>query len=551
MGFIIMQPATDPVSLKALQQLRSTGENTFDSSLKGPRLRPILFGSRKSTEAESHYHSFVGEVATWRWAISENRVYFWGTHFHWLCDMKTVYKILNYDGPVHTLRRWSQELLAYSFTCVHRPNSMMQDVDALSRYHDPLVAAHISCATMYRRQDMTNRSDAYSSSVFDSLLQSNKYTLNKRKDKSLTAARSTFVCSLKRKAQLPLVCHLASAVECTATPAVTAHHTSLSAVTRSQFEIQLARKWESMIRPQPSCLAVVSACQQSIFVPETCTAPQIIYSTVHFESMPHLKPYCVSLSASAHHVDNTELFLKSYIKHWISINSITGSFATEIAKVLHGTVEITIIEPTSICCDISSITAPEASVFCSSPLQLAKSLTQDDPKKFLHTNKESKYNSSQSIFACKSFDILGLDISFSLPYIVPLSGDVLRHVKDAVFLINTAQRLRGLQVFVMIFPLPSTSAAPLSQYPSDLASYLPNWKISTSRLSTSSHGDHIAASRLFVWGVSSYILLPFTPPHAYLFGTECPQPLSTCMNQNFNSAISSLGSVSTTTLNKS
>ena len=125
---------------------------------------------------------------------------------------------------------------------------------------------------------------------------------------------------------------------------------------------------------------------------------------------------------------------------------------------------------------------------------------------------------------------------------------MLRHVKDAVFLINTAQRLRRLQVFVMIFPLPSTSTAPMSQCPSDLASYLPNWKISTSRLSTSSHGDHIAASRLFVWDVSSYILLPFIPPHVYLFGTECPQSLSICMNQNFNSALNSLGSVSTTTL---
>ena len=396
--------------------------------------------------------------------------------------MKTVYKILNYDGPVHTLRRWSQELLAYSFTCVHRPNNMMHDVDALSRYHDPLVAAHMSCATMYRRQDMTNRSDAYSSSVFDSLLQSNKYTLHKQKDKSLTATKSTLVCSLKRKAQLPLVRNLASAVECTATPAVTAHRISLSAVTRSQFEIQLSRKWESMIRPPPSCLAVASACQQPIFIPETCTAPQPIYSTVHFESMPHFKPYLLLPSASPHHVDNTELFLKSYIKYWISINSITGSFATVIAKILHGIVEIAIIESTSTCCDISSITAPDASVFRSSPFQLAKSLTQDDPKTFLHTNKDDKYNSSQSVFACKSFDILGLDISFSLPYIVPLSGDVLRHVKDAVFLINTDQRLRGLQVFVMIFPLSSASAAPVSQCPSDLASYLPNCKISTSRL---------------------------------------------------------------------
>ena len=105
MGFIIMQPAIDNVSIEALRALRETGENKFDCSLEGPRLRPILCGSRKCTETESHYHSFVGEVSTGRWAISENRIYFWGTHFYWLYDMKTMYKILSYDGPIHTLRR--------------------------------------------------------------------------------------------------------------------------------------------------------------------------------------------------------------------------------------------------------------------------------------------------------------------------------------------------------------------------------------------------------------------------------------------------------------
>ena len=66
MGFITMQPAVDATSLQALKLLRTTGENIFDCSLNGSRLRPILFGSRKSTEAESHYYSFVGEVATGR-----------------------------------------------------------------------------------------------------------------------------------------------------------------------------------------------------------------------------------------------------------------------------------------------------------------------------------------------------------------------------------------------------------------------------------------------------------------------------------------------------
>ena len=132
MAFITLQSATYDALLHALKVLRTTGENTFDCSLDGTRVWPILFGSSKSTEAESHYHSFVGEVTTGRWEIPENRVYFWVTHVYWGYDMKIVYKILTYDRPVHILRCWAQELLAYTFTYVHCPNSMLHDLDTLS-----------------------------------------------------------------------------------------------------------------------------------------------------------------------------------------------------------------------------------------------------------------------------------------------------------------------------------------------------------------------------------------------------------------------------------
>jgi len=125
MDFIIMQTNNDKVSLDALELLRTTGENNFDKSMNSPRLRPILFGSRKYTATESHYHSFVGEVATGRWAISENRAYFWGTHFYWICGMKTVYKILNYEGPIHLISRWEQEI-----------SSIFFDMRALSKLND-------------------------------------------------------------------------------------------------------------------------------------------------------------------------------------------------------------------------------------------------------------------------------------------------------------------------------------------------------------------------------------------------------------------------------
>ena len=172
-----MQPNNDKVSLDAVKLLRTTGENNSDKTMDGPRLRPILFVSRKYTTTEFHYHSFVGEVATGRWAISETRAYFWGTHFYWLCNMKTVYKILNYEGSIYSISRLAHELLAYSFTCVHRSNSMMVDVDVLSRYYDPLAVKHVAIANTYHISNGHNCVDAYSSIVFDDLLLHNKYTL--------------------------------------------------------------------------------------------------------------------------------------------------------------------------------------------------------------------------------------------------------------------------------------------------------------------------------------------------------------------------------------
>ena len=46
-----------------MKHLTATGEFQFDLSLDGPRLRPVLFGSRSNLPYESNYHSFVGEGA--------------------------------------------------------------------------------------------------------------------------------------------------------------------------------------------------------------------------------------------------------------------------------------------------------------------------------------------------------------------------------------------------------------------------------------------------------------------------------------------------------
>jgi hypothetical protein len=75
MSYVLMQPSDDPSSKKALSILERGGPNTFDELMTGARLRPVRFGSRRCTDRERHFHSFVGEAVTGRWAIGQCRRY--------------------------------------------------------------------------------------------------------------------------------------------------------------------------------------------------------------------------------------------------------------------------------------------------------------------------------------------------------------------------------------------------------------------------------------------------------------------------------------------
>ncbi len=169
MGWILMQPDTSAQSTLALHTLRTTGVCNFDLTMGGARLRPIRFGSRSCTERERHYHSFVGEAGCGRWAISQNRKFLWGSEFFWLCDCSAIKEILEYDGSIHQIRRWAQELLGYFFQVFHRPARMMRDVDGLTRHYDnPLVAQHLRVALQLYLADRDARPAAYAPAVFHS-----------------------------------------------------------------------------------------------------------------------------------------------------------------------------------------------------------------------------------------------------------------------------------------------------------------------------------------------------------------------------------------------
>ena len=73
MGYILMQPDNYSESIRTLAILEESGDCTFELSLKGPRLHPVLFGSRSNLPYDMHHHSFVGEIACGRWSIAHNR----------------------------------------------------------------------------------------------------------------------------------------------------------------------------------------------------------------------------------------------------------------------------------------------------------------------------------------------------------------------------------------------------------------------------------------------------------------------------------------------
>jgi hypothetical protein len=70
-------------------------------------------------------------------------------------------EILNYDGQIHVVRRWAQELLGYHFAVIHRPARMMQDVNALSRRYEGLVRQHMLHAAQLSAIHHVRRPSAY------------------------------------------------------------------------------------------------------------------------------------------------------------------------------------------------------------------------------------------------------------------------------------------------------------------------------------------------------------------------------------------------------
>ena len=126
-----------------------------------PRLMYVFFNSTSNLDHESYWYSFASDITCDCYAILRLRKYLWGVLFNWICDCNTIKEILEYNGSIHRLKRWSQETLVYKVIVIHRISIIMKDVDDLSCYVDPLIYQYIITVFRLHTKDVTKRPFAY------------------------------------------------------------------------------------------------------------------------------------------------------------------------------------------------------------------------------------------------------------------------------------------------------------------------------------------------------------------------------------------------------
>ena len=61
--------------------------------------------------------------------------------------------------------QWAQELLGYHYTCLHRPDQMMVEVDGLTRRFGTIVTNHMCVADLLHCVDVEKRPNEYACAI--------------------------------------------------------------------------------------------------------------------------------------------------------------------------------------------------------------------------------------------------------------------------------------------------------------------------------------------------------------------------------------------------
>lgn len=97
------------------------------------KFHPVYYFSKRTTEAESRYHSFELETLAIVNALKRFRVYLEGIPFKIVTDCNSLTLTLSKKQINPRIARWGLELENFNYSIEHRRNEQMRHVDSLSR----------------------------------------------------------------------------------------------------------------------------------------------------------------------------------------------------------------------------------------------------------------------------------------------------------------------------------------------------------------------------------------------------------------------------------
>ncbi|XP_055910752.1 uncharacterized protein LOC129945117 [Eupeodes corollae] len=97
------------------------------------KFHPVFYFSKRTTEAESRFHSYELETLSIVYALRRFRIYLLGIPFKIVTDCQALVLTLNKKTLNPRISRWALELQAYDYSVEHRKSDRMSHVDSLSR----------------------------------------------------------------------------------------------------------------------------------------------------------------------------------------------------------------------------------------------------------------------------------------------------------------------------------------------------------------------------------------------------------------------------------
>ena len=550
MSFILMQPDNSSESSAALKKTIPYQDNNFETTLGGARLQPIASGCRLCTESESHHHSFIGEIGAGRWGIAQNKAFLWGVHFFWLCDMKSINHILEYDGPIHALRRWSQELMAYDFTPLHRPARLMQDVDALNRgpYHK-IITNYDSMSHALHKKDQLMNALAYCKQTFEQEIQRGSYSIKKLRKLNHNAASDTALAIKLLDSTLPRQSekrvkfdqHNAahSSNDDTSIEYSNAQHhaNALDNDTRTNYSDLSPRrdkpkklKFTTTTSDATTCIAAPRSHISAVVAPRrdkdallTASAkedlqstfataislvamrniPTAIYDVVHSYNMSQLYhlQHKICTSSQATIPQSVSRIITSITFQWVSIQPRLPTIAIHLMQRM-GNCDVTVIQDTKTLSNLCQILCPHATIIRGNTKQFLSILRHDNscsvPNQFriLPTVNEDMSNMPISH---SEFRIDGIDFTLQEVFHIPFTTPLPSSLQQTIRIIHQLATSRNLHYFMII----ATSVMPVYHHcdlVAPIAEYLPLWTISIQTVYCPDVGDPLAVHKLLIIG---------------------------------------------------